>query len=102
MFQLIKKLNFIKVKIKNWNISHFKNIFKEKSKLRKEIEELNNFMIKHGMDQNPYELEKSLVSQLDEVLLHEECYWKQKSRETWLHEGDRNTKFFHASTKIKR
>lgn len=36
------------------------------------------------------------------MLRMEEIYWKQKSRVSWLVEGDLNTKFFHSSTLVRR
>lgn len=34
--------------------------------------------------------------------LHEETLWRQKSRELWLKEGDRNTSFFHKMANVHR
>ena len=37
-----------------------------------------------------------------DILLREELLWFQKSRENWLVHGNRNTKFFHAQTIVRR
>lgn len=46
--------------------------------------------------------EEELLKDFDVVLEQEEVVWMQKSREKWFVHGDRNTKFFHTSTIIRR
>lgn len=43
-----------------------------------------------------------LKAELIEAYKKEEDYWKQRSRQLWLHLGDKNTGFFHASTKKRK
>lgn len=38
MFQIVKKLSFLKMNIREWNSSHFKNIFHEKQRIQDMIE----------------------------------------------------------------
>ena len=54
------------------------------------------------MFEEDFKEEKVMRKELDDCLSKEEVYWRQKSREVWLKEGDGNTKFFHNSVKIQR
>jgi hypothetical protein len=43
-----------------------------------------------------------LRNEIGQLLLKEEKMWSQRSRTRWLHEGDRNTLFFHSRASQRR
>lgn len=59
-------------------------------------------MMLTGMTNKEHTLEMLLKEQYSEILKRQELYWKDKSRELWITDGDLNTKYFHASSKSRR
>ncbi|KAG7551546.1 Reverse transcriptase zinc-binding domain [Arabidopsis thaliana x Arabidopsis arenosa] len=83
------------------SISHWKRISNQNSK--EKINQLRKRLEDDGVKTQPNRnLLKSLKWELAEAYRAEELFWKQKSRERWLKEGDRNTKFFHGSVQRRR
>jgi len=72
---LSKKLGFVKTKLKEWNRLHFKNIFQEKERVEQELATLNEHIIKNGMREEEFEMEKALKEEWTELLKREESYW---------------------------
>ncbi|KAG7583258.1 Reverse transcriptase domain [Arabidopsis suecica] len=83
------------------SISRWKRVSNQNSKKR--IEQLRQRLEEKGIKMLPSRgLMQMLKWELAEAYREEELYWKQKSRERWLKEGDRNTKFFHGSVQRRR
>lgn len=84
-----------------WNKNVFGNIFKRKRLLQARIKGIQNSVdyVSSGWLQN---LEQVLLKDLNDVLNQEELFWYQKSRRSWIQDGDRNTKFYHLSTIMRR
>lgn len=81
-----------------WNKFTFGNLQRQISEITKQIDALHIL---------PYtthttSVETSLQSQRDLLLQAEEIFWKQKSGDNYIKLGDRNTKFFHATTICRR
>ncbi|WCJ23872.1 hypothetical protein M5689_005873 [Euphorbia peplus] len=84
-----------------WNKDVFGNILYRKRNLLARLGGVQKLLAQHGGG-GLFKLERKLINELNAVLLQEEILWYQKSRVNWILFGDKNTKFFHSSTLIRR
>ena len=81
-----------------WGSSKTKPETEEIKRLQKKLELMNASEMTEE-SRNEFLL---LSKQLDDLLLKQEIFWRQRSRVSWLKYGDRNTKFFHSKAPQRR
>ncbi|XP_062213692.1 uncharacterized protein LOC133914648 [Phragmites australis] len=83
--------------LKSWDREVFGSVKKQVKELCDELEVERSSTLYRG----PTETERSLFAKLADVLAREEIMERQRSRISWLKEGDRNTEFFQAKARAR-
>ena len=98
MYRFQQKLKTLKGHIKQWNKDSLGNIFQEKERLDRRLQEVQVELHRQGPSTELKDQEWTLLQELNLKVKQEEVLFEQKSRNHWLRDGDRNTKFFHKAT----
>lgn len=95
--QLLPKLLAISSYLAKWGRNFFHKFKDKLSKQRKVV-----LLLASKSDEDSIKRYFVERNKLDELLLHEESYWKQRAKMFWLADGDANSKFFHAYASSRR
>lgn len=96
-----ESINQFRIGIQSWNKLVFKNIFHRKRRRTARILGVHE-RLEIAPTRSLEKLEGKLTRELNDILMQEESYWQQQSQENWICFGERNTRYFYASTVARR
>ncbi|GLT94950.1 hypothetical protein SLE2022_126590 [Rubroshorea leprosula] len=95
---LLTKVKACSSTLESWNSTHFGHV---QRRIKQNITALEALQCQPESAKYLSE-EKQLLVETEEWLEREEILWRQQSRDIWLQEGDRNTRFFHMRASRRR
>ncbi|XP_062020783.1 uncharacterized protein LOC133737191 [Rosa rugosa] len=98
IFQVCKRITHTRFTLNDWQRRVFGARRREIGMLREQLQ----ILLDQPLTESNQQENVQLNSKLDALLEEENSYWRQRSKVTWLAEGDRNTKYFHRKASNRR
>ncbi|XP_073049463.1 uncharacterized protein [Primulina eburnea] len=95
---LVDRLSICKLTLQTW--AEVRVSFNPK-KLKSKRIELNCLRTSEHWNSSNNKIRK-LEGEVEKLSSQEELYWRQRSRISWLREGDRNSRFFHQKSSLRK
>jgi hypothetical protein len=91
------KLARCQTRLSSWSSRKFRRVDKELEKKTKTLE-----VLQRNENEGNWEEIRRLKGEIESILEHEDIKWKQRAKQNWYANGDRNTPFFHAWANHRR
>ncbi|XP_026420639.1 uncharacterized protein LOC113316707 [Papaver somniferum] len=101
-FQLAKKFQLLKAKIRVWNKEVFGNIDRKFELTLDQIKLLDQLADEGSISMDQLDTRNHLKLKFEDIADMQEMHYRAKSRIQWQMEGDRNTKYYHRIAKSRR